>query len=311
MAKFEIQGFPIHYQSRGEGPDLILVHGLSGDLASWHPLVVGSLAGEFRVTTVDLRGHGRSGMPPAGYTTRDQAADLIGLMDHIGVRRAALVGHSFGGAVALHAAVLYPARVASLVVADTRVRSLQKSQGVRQWAHWQRVLAWLKRHDVELPEGAKDPDFGLLRCLAERRVAGRLEGLRAERFFIPFAQGSVRRAEQWIRLMDETTASTDYKEVAGLTSEVIQHVSSPTLALYGALSHCLPTQAALADLMPDCTAGTIQGVGHFHPIAAPEAFKEHVGRFVRRVSRREVRRETTPTRTRPVAARRRPRLADL
>jgi pimeloyl-ACP methyl ester carboxylesterase len=286
MAKSIINGITAHHMTVGEGRDLILVHGLSGDLASWHPVVVSRLAESHRVTMVDLRGHGRSGMPRNGYTTRDLAADVVGLMDHLGVGRAHIVGHSFGGAVALHTAVLYPHRVAGLVVADSRVRSLQETEGVRQWAHWERVREWLGRHGVEIPERLSDPDIGLLRCLAEHRIEGRLEGLKAEPFFIPFSRGSVRRAERWLQLIDTTTAAEDYKDVAGLTPAVIEHVPAPTLAIYGGLSHCLPTQTDLVELMLDCTAATISGVGHFHPLAAPAAFAEEVSRFLLRVSAR-------------------------
>ncbi len=301
MPKKDINGFPAHYLTRGEGPDVILIHGLSGDLASWHPVVVARLAEHHRVTMIDLRGHGRSGMPASGYTTRDLASDLASLMDQVGIRRAHLVGHSFGGAVALHAAVLYPDRVSGLVVADARIRGLQETSGVQQWAHWDRVREWLGRHGIELPERMADPDLGLLRCLAEHRVAGRLEGLAAEPFFIPFSRGSARRAEEWLRLIESTTAATDYKEVAGLTAEVIRHVASPALAIYGGLSHCLPTRETLVDLMIDCTPETIPGVGHFHPIAAPKAFADHVEPFLRRVTYRESERAASRPTPRPAA----------
>lgn len=306
MAKATINGNIIHYMTRGGGRDLVLIHGLSGDMASWHPVVVGRLAEDHTVTMLDLRGHGRSGMPSSGYTTRDMAADVTGLLDHLGIARAHLVGHSFGGAVALHTAVLYPRRVDGLVVADTRIRTIQKRKGVKQWAHWKRVREWLGRHGVEVPEKMSDPDIGLLRCLAQHRVAGRLKGLSAEPFVIPFSMGTVRRAEQWLALMSRTTAAADYKAPAGLTPAVIEHVTAPTLAVYGGLSHCLPTQADLVELMLDCTAATIGGVGHFLPLAAPAAFAEEVVRFLRRISARQRLRDAAsagkpalPARTRP------------
>ncbi len=307
MPKVEVNGFEAHYLVRGEGPDLILIHGLSGDLASWHPVVVSRFEVRHRVTMIDLRGHGRSGMPASGYTTRDLASDLSALMDRLGIERASLVGHSFGGAVALHAAVLFPDRVAGLVVADTRIRGIQEEHGVQQWTHWDRVREWLGRHGVTLPERMADPDLGLLRCLAEHRVAGRLEGLEAEPFFVPFSKGSARRAEQWLRLVDTTTAATDYKKVAGLTAEVIRHVPSRTLAIYGALSHCLPTRDLLADLMPDCTPDTIPGVGHFLPIAAPKHFADRVERFLLRVELREAERTAAPAARRRAVRSRLPR----
>src|SRR5262245_44773912 len=114
MARIELNGIPIHYQCDGEGPDVVLLHGLCGDLAFWHPSIVSGLAADHRVTRLDMRGHGYSGRPASGYTTRDLAADLARLLDHLGIVEASLVGHSFGGAVALHASALEPERTAAV-----------------------------------------------------------------------------------------------------------------------------------------------------------------------------------------------------
>ncbi len=97
----------LHYQQFGEGPDVVLVHALTSNLAVWlaTPLVY-ALAEQFRVTVYDLRGHGHSEAPPTGYTSADMAQDLLGLLDQLHIDRAFLVGHSFGGVIAVHAAAL-------------------------------------------------------------------------------------------------------------------------------------------------------------------------------------------------------------
>src|SRR5262245_39122655 len=117
MPTVQICGMPLHYQCVGKGPNLVLVHGLMGNLAFWYPTAVAKLASDYRVTTLDLRGHGYSGMPSANYTTLDLAGDLKALFDHLRIECAHLVGHSYGGAVALHFAVLQPQRVTSLTLA--------------------------------------------------------------------------------------------------------------------------------------------------------------------------------------------------
>src|SRR3954463_1586550 len=90
-----------HYQQSGEGPDVVLIHGVTGDLSIWFLCkLMTDLAADHRVTAYDLRGHGYSATPPAGYTSADHAADLFCLMDRIGAGRARLVGHSFGGVIA-------------------------------------------------------------------------------------------------------------------------------------------------------------------------------------------------------------------
>ncbi|MFL5542204.1 MAG: alpha/beta fold hydrolase, partial [Longimicrobiaceae bacterium] len=121
MPRALVGGVHLHYAQTGRGPDLVMVHGLGANLAFWGLRIAPLLAREFRVTSYDLRGHGRSAAPPAGYTCADMAGDLLGLMEHLELAPAHLVGHSFGGGVALLAAALRPERVRTLVLADAIV----------------------------------------------------------------------------------------------------------------------------------------------------------------------------------------------
>jgi pimeloyl-ACP methyl ester carboxylesterase len=295
MARIELEGIPIHYQSDGAGPDVVLLHGLCGDLAFWHPALVSGLARDHRVTRLDLRGHGYSGRPASGYTTRDMAADLARLLDHLGIDRATVVGHSFGGAVALQFAALEPERAAALVLADVRVRSLQPAQGVRDWAQWHGLRDRLRAHGIEVPDESLDADFALLDELARLRLAGRLEGLDLAPFFVPFAASSPRRARRWLDLARETTSRADFCDVAGLTPEAIAAVQAPALLIYGSLSHCLPTQERLAALLRRSTVLVEEGVGHFLPLVRPLAFLERTRAFLDSV-------EGSALETAPVAA---------
>src|SRR5580704_17752410 len=105
MPKIVANGMTFHYQQAGEGPDVVLIHGVTGDLSIWFLCnAMTDLAGTHRVTAYDLRGHGYSEAPPSGYTSADLSSDTIGLMDAIGAPKARLVGLSFGGVVAMHAA---------------------------------------------------------------------------------------------------------------------------------------------------------------------------------------------------------------
>src|SRR5689334_20621076 len=107
MPKIDLHGRKFHVQQAGEGPDVVLIHGVTGDLSIWFLCrAVTELAAGHRVTAYDLRGHGYSDVPADGYTSADHAADLFALMDAIGARTARLVGHSFGGVIAAHAAAL-------------------------------------------------------------------------------------------------------------------------------------------------------------------------------------------------------------
>lgn len=113
-------GTTIAYEDLGYGEPLVLLHGLTESRKSWHEAgyVEQFLQRERRLILVDCRGHGLSGKPhdPAAYSGRRRAADIIAVLDHAGIRRAALVGYSMGGVIALATAAYHPDRAGALIV---------------------------------------------------------------------------------------------------------------------------------------------------------------------------------------------------
>ena len=138
MPKIHANGLNFHYQQAGEGPDVILIHGVTGDLSIWFlSQAMGKLARSFRVTAYDLRGHGYSEVPPSGYTSADQAGDTLAIMDALEIDKAMLVGHSFGGVIAMHAAALHPDRIEAVVLSDPSFAALRHLEDLGRWGHWQ------------------------------------------------------------------------------------------------------------------------------------------------------------------------------
>jgi 3-oxoadipate enol-lactonase len=99
-------------------PVVVLSHSLGATLAMWQPQVP-ELARRFRVVRYDLRGHGRSPVPPGPYDIADLGGDLLALLDRLAVARAHLVGLSLGGMVSLWVAAHHPSRVDRLAVLCT------------------------------------------------------------------------------------------------------------------------------------------------------------------------------------------------
>ena len=107
----ESAGMKIHYLDHPGGePALVLLPGLSATAPIFEDLVSAGLNPPFRTVAVDLRGRGQTDGPPAGsdpaspaagYTMAEHAADLVCLLDRLGLRQTVLVGHSFGGMLAL------------------------------------------------------------------------------------------------------------------------------------------------------------------------------------------------------------------
>ena len=112
----DVQGARLHYLVGGEGPPLVLVHGLGGAASNWAELAP-LLAPRFRLLVPDLAGHGRSGRV-SGPASLDVFAEHLAALLHLeGVPAAPIVGHSFGGTLALRLAIQRPQLVRALVLA--------------------------------------------------------------------------------------------------------------------------------------------------------------------------------------------------
>jgi 3-oxoadipate enol-lactonase len=115
-AVLERPGAQLAYEVAGDGPVVVLIHGFGLDMRMWDPQVR-ALAAGFRVVRYDCRGFGASGPldPAVPYT---HAGDLVALLDHLDIGEAVLAGLSFGGRVALQAALAAPDRVRGLALLD-------------------------------------------------------------------------------------------------------------------------------------------------------------------------------------------------
>lgn len=115
----EVAGLRVHYQEAGaaDAPVVLLIHGFCSSALVWGDVLCAIAEAGFRVVAPDLLGFGFSEKPETGdYTIEWQARMIVGLLDALGIRRAALVGSSYGGAVAATCALDYPERVERLVL---------------------------------------------------------------------------------------------------------------------------------------------------------------------------------------------------
>jgi pimeloyl-ACP methyl ester carboxylesterase len=115
----DANGVRLHYvEHRGDGPALVLTHGLSANAHFFDGLARAGLAPALRVLSFDLRGRGLSDKPEHGYSMQEHAADLLGALDALGLEHVLLGGHSFGGLLTLYVAAHFPERVERALVLD-------------------------------------------------------------------------------------------------------------------------------------------------------------------------------------------------
>lgn len=108
----EVPGGRLFVVADGDGPPIVLVHAGIVDLRAWDPVVPGLVAAGYRAIRYDARGFGRSETEDVVFSNR---ADLVAVLDAVGIERAALVGNSRGGQIALDTAIEYPGRIVAVV----------------------------------------------------------------------------------------------------------------------------------------------------------------------------------------------------
>ncbi len=278
MAKANLKGIPVHYTQSGEGPDLILVHGLAADLSFWYLRVVPRLAVGRRVTVYDLRGHGLSGMPQAGYAPADLAEELEALMDHLGIEQAHLGGHSFGGAVALQLALQAPRRVRSLLLFDVRLPQLQPLPATGDSDFWRERRDALRALGVEVSEQTPKILYSLLEEIAERPAGGN-GGVSPRQGFGGWRPGS-RMARRWERLRNETRMAEEISDCRTLNATELSRLGHPALLSFGERSRSLDTCRALEKCLPNHRTVIHPGVGHFFPTVRPDLVVEDTHTFL-------------------------------
>ena len=116
--EINLHGHRITYRTAGDGPVLLLIHGIAGSSATWDD-VLPWLAERYRVVAPDLLGHGGSAKPPGDYSLGAYASGIRDLLGVLGYERASVVGHSLGGGVAMQFVYQFPQRCERLVLVSS------------------------------------------------------------------------------------------------------------------------------------------------------------------------------------------------
>lgn len=239
MAKIRVGELDVHVQRMAAAgppasdppPLVVLVHGLLIDSLASYYFSLGPVFAErgMDVLMYDLRGHGRTGRPAAGYRLEDFVSDLDGLLDALEEDRPAhVVGNSFGGAIAYGLAASRPDRVRSVI-------AIESEPPVKSWAE-------------KMAEGLTGEEGGLV----VREVRAWLAE-DPERNARPFQLAG--------RLLDGTTLGQDIPR-SRVLEDTLADIRCPVFALYGADSKLSGQAGHLSVTLPHCRTVVLPDQGH-------------------------------------------------
>ena len=267
MPKVQLKkGLKLHYQRVGEGRDVVMIHGLTGNLAVWHFRIIPLLGDRFRILTYDLRGHGYSEMPPTGYSPESMADDLLELLDELEFDRPTLVGHSYGADIALYFALLHPDRVRRVVAIEAVLPALMGVRAQAEWPGWSYWSEVLEKAGCPVPpEFRQDTDYLIRQSLLMPKKWGPLNGL-------------PRNPAPFLKLLDTTSLVRDYEDVGALTVERIGEIQADVHLVYVEGSAFLGSHDCLKAELPSATSRLLPRTdwGHFGPLEQPELIAEHL-----------------------------------
>lgn len=249
--RLRVNGVSLHYELRGQGPPLVLVHGLQGDASTFGSLP-SAFADRFTVLTFDQRGSGLSDKPNAAFSTADLADDTATLMRRLDVAPAAVFGTSMGGQVAQQLALQHSSLVDRLILGCTTPGG---------------------PHAIPINAASMDYAYTSENLSPEER-ARRLAT-------VGFSAGWLR---QHPGIIDELTVARRQRplDVMALTRrleafrehdayDALSRVNVPTLVLTGAPDHLIPegNSRLIAERLPNARLRVLEPAGHLFWIERP------------------------------------------
>jgi pimeloyl-ACP methyl ester carboxylesterase len=248
MPLIAVGGRAFHVQRLGSGPPVVLIHGLViGNLATWFFGVAPRLARRRSVLLYDQRGHGLSAPAESGFDLATSSRDLAGLLAAVEGFGGPVdvIGHSYGGAVALRLAMDELDRVRRVVVLDAPLPPFDPAE----------VASMMKEVDAEQLEQLLALDHQQFSELASKLAIGR-------------GRRGALRADRARHLREGTTVTADLMAEPPLDAAGLSALERPVLCVYGSTSPFRSRADTLAASLPDARVVELPG-GHLLPLECP------------------------------------------
>jgi pimeloyl-ACP methyl ester carboxylesterase len=263
--QIELHGHPVTYRRVGDGPVVVLIHGITSSSRTWRAIMP-ALAERYTVIAPDLLGHGTSAKPRGDYSLGAYASGIRDLLVALEIPRATVVGHSLGGGVAMQFAYQFPERIERLVLVDSGGLGGEVSLVLRAATlpGAEYVLPLLASSPLRGAGAALGSVLGRVGVHASADVRGLAEGFEslgdgdARRAFLHTARSVIDPAGQRVDASDRLYLS--------------EHV--PSLIVWGERDRMIPVQHGrdAHALMPNSRLETFPGAGHFPFNDDPERF---------------------------------------
>ena len=272
MPVVQIHGHEVSYRDEGDGPVLLLLHGIAGSSRAWRE-VMPALAQDFRLIAPDLLGHGESAKPVGDYSLGAYASGMRDLLGVLGVERATIVGQSFGGGVAMQLAYQHPELCERLVLVDSgglgrEVNPILRAATLPLAEYVMPVL---------FPSFVKDRGDAVSRFLRDRGIRS---GRAAESWLAYRSLTETENRKAFVRtvrsVIDPGGQTVSAMDRLYLAAEV------PTLIVWGADDSIIPVSHGHAahEAIPGSRLEVFDGVGHFPHVEAPDRFVEVLRDFL-------------------------------
>lgn len=266
MSAARINGVELFYELSGSGEPLVLVHGSWGDHHNWDA-VVSTLAESFRVLAFDRRGHSTSERPAGQGSVFEDADDLAGLIDELGLAPAHVAGNSFGAVIVLRAATRRPEVFRSLIVHEPPLFALLAGTELEA------ALAEVQRRIdavVRLLEGGDHE--GAARLFAETIAFG--PGAWDEQLTPEMREVFIANAPTFLdEVRDPDALQMDLNALAGFDRPALLTSGTESAPFFG------PVVDLVAEPLPRSERVTIDGGDHAPHLSVPGRYVELVRTF--------------------------------
>lgn len=261
-----INGITLAYSDQGTGLPIVFLHAFPLNRIMW-AAQENALSSQFRIITIDLRGHGESDAPLWRYTLDQSADDVHALLDHLAIQQALFVGLSMGGYILFAFYRKYADRVKGLILADTRAQA-------------------------DTAEG-KDGRFQMAQT-AYKKGPSAIAGLMIQKLLSPMTIQTKPDLVQQVRAMIEgnqiSGIAGDLMAMAERPDSVplLTQITCPTQIIVGELDQATPPSDAklMAEQIPGARLAIIHGAAHLSNLEQPDTFNQIVAAFASELAKK-------------------------